>query len=45
MTEVQSKKEMAALGLTWRRTLESLPQQHLMFFAKDAPKDAPKGAN
>jgi ubiquinone/menaquinone biosynthesis C-methylase UbiE len=45
MTEVQAKKEMAALGLTWRRTLESLPQQHLMFFAKDAPKDVPKGAN
>jgi ubiquinone/menaquinone biosynthesis C-methylase UbiE len=34
MTEVQAKKEMSALGLTWQRTDESLPWQHLMFFQK-----------
>jgi ubiquinone/menaquinone biosynthesis C-methylase UbiE len=34
MTEAQAKKEMAAVGLTWQRTDESLPWQHLMFFTK-----------
>lgn len=34
MTEVQAKKEMAAVGLVWQRTDESLPWQHLMFFTK-----------
>jgi len=34
MTEAQAKKEMNALGLTWQRTDESLPWQHLMFFRK-----------
>lgn len=34
MTQRQSKKEMAAVGLTWVKTDESLPEQHLMFFQK-----------
>lgn len=34
MTQAQAKKEMAALGLVWQRTDDSLPWQHLMFFAK-----------
>jgi ubiquinone/menaquinone biosynthesis C-methylase UbiE len=34
MTEAQAKAEMRALGLTWQRTDESLPWQHLMFFQK-----------
>jgi len=34
MTQAQAKKEMAALGLTWERTVDALPWQHLMFFVK-----------
>jgi ubiquinone/menaquinone biosynthesis C-methylase UbiE len=34
MTEAQARKEMAALGLTWQRTNESLPWQHVMLFRK-----------
>ena len=34
MTQVQAKKEMAVLGLAWQRTDDSLPWQHVMFFAK-----------
>ncbi|MBX7199036.1 MAG: methyltransferase domain-containing protein [Rhodospirillaceae bacterium] len=34
MTQAQAKKEMAAVGLTWLRTDDSLPWQHLMFFTK-----------
>jgi ubiquinone/menaquinone biosynthesis C-methylase UbiE len=34
MSEAQARKEMTALGLTWQRTDETLPWQHLMFFAK-----------
>ena len=34
MTEAQAKKEMTVLGLVWQRTDESLPWQHVMFFAK-----------
>ena len=34
MTEAQAKREMAVLGLVWQRTDESLPWQHVMFFAK-----------
>jgi hypothetical protein len=37
MSEAQSIKEMAAIGLRWLDTRDSLPQQHLMFFAKPAP--------
>jgi ubiquinone/menaquinone biosynthesis C-methylase UbiE len=34
MTQIQAKKEMKAIGLTWRETRSSLPQQHLMIFQK-----------
>ncbi|MEM8603625.1 MAG: class I SAM-dependent methyltransferase [Cyanobacteria bacterium P01_H01_bin.121] len=34
MTAQQVKREMAAVGLTWLRTAESLPRQHLFFFEK-----------
>ncbi|NJK52958.1 MAG: class I SAM-dependent methyltransferase [Leptolyngbyaceae cyanobacterium SU_3_3] len=34
MTQVQVKKEMAAIGLTYRETRNGLPQQHLMIFEK-----------
>lgn len=34
MSENQVKKEMAAIGLTWIKTDERLPQQHLLFFKK-----------
>jgi ubiquinone/menaquinone biosynthesis C-methylase UbiE len=33
-TEKQIKKELAAVGLKWEKTLSVLPQQHLMFFIK-----------
>ncbi|MEM8611295.1 MAG: class I SAM-dependent methyltransferase [Cyanobacteria bacterium P01_H01_bin.105] len=36
MSEKQVKKEMAAVGLTWIKTDERLPQQHLLFFEKVA---------
>jgi ubiquinone/menaquinone biosynthesis C-methylase UbiE len=32
-TQKQIKKEMAAVGLKWEKTLSTLPQQHLMFFS------------
>ena len=34
MTEAQAKREMAAVGLVWRQTLDILPTQHLMVFEK-----------
>ena len=34
MTQAQAKKEMAAVGLRWVETKDSLPQQHLMLFEK-----------
>lgn len=34
MSETQVKREMRAIGLTWLKTDESLPQQHLFFFEK-----------
>ena len=34
MSEKQVKKEMAAVGLTWMKTDDRLPQQHLLFFEK-----------
>ena len=34
MTQKQTKKEMAAVGLKWQQTKEILPQQHLMVFQK-----------
>ena len=36
MTEAQAKKEMAAVGLMHVKTIEELPQQHLMVFEKPA---------
>ena len=36
MTQEQAKKEMAAVGLRWLETKNSLPQQHLMLFEKPA---------
>jgi ubiquinone/menaquinone biosynthesis C-methylase UbiE len=36
MSEAQVKREMAAVGLTWLKTEDSLPQQHLLFFQKSA---------
>lgn len=34
MTENQVKKEMNAVGLSWKETKESLPQQHILIFEK-----------
>ncbi len=34
MTQKQVKKELTAAGLTWIKTDDRLPQQHLMFFKK-----------
>lgn len=36
MSETQVKREMRAVGFTWQKTDESLPQQHLLFFEKPA---------
>ena len=37
MSQAQAQREMEAAGLQWLRTDPSLPQQHLMFFAKSSP--------
>lgn len=34
MSQAQVKREMAAVGLSWEKTDDRLPQQHLMFFEK-----------
>jgi ubiquinone/menaquinone biosynthesis C-methylase UbiE len=34
MTEAQVKREMQAVGLTWRETKSILPQQHLIVFSR-----------
>jgi SAM-dependent methyltransferase len=34
MSQRQAKQEMAAVGLTWLETNESLPSQHIMIFQK-----------
>ena len=34
MTELQSIKEMEAIGFKWEKTLKILPQQHFMIFRK-----------
>lgn len=36
MTQKQVKKELTAAGLSWVKTDDRLPQQHLMFFEKAA---------
>lgn len=36
MTQKQVKKEMQAIGLTYLETINSLPQQHVMIFQKNA---------
>ncbi|MDA0266551.1 MAG: class I SAM-dependent methyltransferase [Cyanobacteria bacterium] len=36
MSVAQVKREMAAVGLRWLKTDESLPQQHLLFFEKSS---------
>lgn len=35
MTEAQARKEMEAVGLIWRETLDILPRQHIMIFQKE----------
>ncbi len=35
MTQAQAIREMAAAGLLWQRTVDTLPWQHLMFFTKN----------
>ncbi len=37
MTQKQVKKEVQALGLTWQKTQETLPQQHILTFRKGEP--------
>jgi len=34
MTQKQAKREMAAVGLQWEKTLDFLPQQHVLIFVK-----------
>jgi SAM-dependent methyltransferase len=34
MSQDQARREMAALGLRWRETLDDLPQQHFLVFEK-----------
>ncbi len=34
MTQAQARKEMAAVGLTWKETRNFLPMQHFMVFVK-----------
>lgn len=36
MTEAQARKEMAAAGLDWVKTVGTLPRQHILIFAKKA---------
>lgn len=34
MSEAQARREMQSVGLEWERTIDKLPQQHLMLFRK-----------
>lgn len=43
MTQKQVKKELQALGLTWQKTQETLPQQHILTFKKNALGNRPNG--
>ena len=36
MTEAQARREMVAIGLRWRETLDVLPRQHILIFEKPA---------
>jgi ubiquinone/menaquinone biosynthesis C-methylase UbiE len=36
MSVAQVRREMAAVGLTWVKTDDSLPEQHLLFFQRPA---------
>jgi hypothetical protein len=36
MSEAQIRREMSALPLTWERTSERLPMQHIVVFRKSA---------
>lgn len=38
MSEAQVKREMAAVGLRWLRTDDSLPEQHLLFLKSQISK-------
>lgn len=40
MSEAQVKKEMADHPLTWEKTLDLLPRQHIIIFQKNATKEA-----
>jgi SAM-dependent methyltransferase len=40
MTTQQVRREMAAVGLTWLKTEEDLPKQHLLFFQKPEQSNA-----
>ncbi len=37
LTEAQARMEMEHVGLSWMKTLDILPRQHLMFFVKPLP--------
>lgn len=41
MSEQQVKRELQAVGFEWLKTEESLPQQHLLFFAKPIAVESP----
>lgn len=43
MTQKQVRREMAAVGLAWRETLDFLPQQHVLVFEKGAEPSADGG--
>jgi 2-polyprenyl-3-methyl-5-hydroxy-6-metoxy-1,4-benzoquinol methylase len=41
-TEAQARKEMEAVGLKWVKTLEDLPQQHMLIFQKPGESEKPQ---
>ena len=36
MSEAQARREIEALGLVWRQTLDALPWQHVLIFERPA---------
>lgn len=42
MSEAIAIREISAAGFTYLRTESALPRQHLLFFEKPSPNDAPK---